>query len=167
MLEAARMLVDRCPRFMLVVVGAGARLAEARRLARGLNNVRFIAAQPRGDLCASLGAADVHLVTLQASFASLVVPSKLYGAMAAARPVLFIGPAQSEVDRVVTAEQVGWTARLGEAQRVADLLCAVESDVDERQRRGNKAREVMMQRYERSLATRQLRTLLCEVAECR
>lgn len=54
--------------------------------------------------------ADCHiaLVTLQEGMYGLGVPSKTYNILAAGRPVLFLGPKGSEIDRLVKDEGVGY-----------------------------------------------------------
>ena len=41
--------------------------------------------------------ADAHLITLRPEFSGIVLPSKVYGCIASRRPVLFVGPASSDV----------------------------------------------------------------------
>jgi colanic acid biosynthesis glycosyl transferase WcaI len=97
------------PEFAFVFIGDGAQrprleeLARARRLA----NVRFLPPAPRVRLAASLSAADAHLVTLRADCASFVFPSKLAGAAAVGRPVLFLGPPDCEPARLVAGGKFG------------------------------------------------------------
>jgi glycosyltransferase involved in cell wall biosynthesis len=69
--------------------------------------VRFLPFQPRERLAESLSAADLHLVTMQEAMEGLVVPSKLYGVLAAGRPALFLGPEGSEAARVVEEHDCG------------------------------------------------------------
>ncbi|HEX8299356.1 MAG TPA: hypothetical protein VF594_09375, partial [Rubricoccaceae bacterium] len=70
-------------------------------------SVRFLPFQPAERLAESLGAADVHLVAMDEALAGLVVPSKLYGALAAGRPVVFVGPEQSEAARLIREHACG------------------------------------------------------------
>ncbi len=97
------------PDIAFAFVGGGARFEELRRVvaARGLANVRFFPPQPRARLAAALAAADAHLVTLRPGFGQLVNPSKLAGVLAAARPVLFVGPTQGAIARLLEAEDCG------------------------------------------------------------
>ena len=44
-----------------------------------------------------LACADIHVVTLRSDWTGMVVPSKFFGALAAARPVLFVGGADSSL----------------------------------------------------------------------
>lgn len=97
------------PSFAFAFVGGGARLEELRQVvaARSLANVRFFPPQPRARLAAALAAADAHLVTLRPGFGHLVNPSKLAGVLAAARPVLFVGPTHGAISRLLEAEDCG------------------------------------------------------------
>lgn len=44
-----------------------------------------------------LTAADVHLIALRSEFSGIVFPSKVYGSIASGGPILFVGPASSDV----------------------------------------------------------------------
>jgi hypothetical protein len=90
-------------------VGEGPRKADlqAQVRRRGLENVRFLPFQPMERLHRSLSAADLHLVTMQRALEGLVVPSKLYGALGAGRPALFLGPSGSEAARVIAENDCG------------------------------------------------------------
>jgi glycosyltransferase involved in cell wall biosynthesis len=106
-LQAAEALRSH-PRIVFLFVGGGARRAQLAKAAarRGLTQVQFRPHQPRSRLAAVLGAADLHLVTLRPGCESYVFPSKLYGAAAVGRPVVFIGPVACEAARMVAAG--GW-----------------------------------------------------------
>src|SRR5215472_5371262 len=41
--------------------------------------------------------ADVHLISLRPEFSGIVLPSKVYGCIASRKPILFVGPASSDV----------------------------------------------------------------------
>jgi len=114
------------PHFVFLFIGGGARAAPlaAEAARRGLTNVRFQPHQPRDRLGAVLGAADLHLVTLRAGCESYVFPSKLYGAAAVGRPVLFIGPPDCDAARTVVA--AGWGLAFAPTELVA-LAGAVEA----------------------------------------
>lgn len=105
MLDAAESLPD----VRFVFVGDGPRLAwvQAQVGERGLANVSFLPFQPADELAASLSAADLHLASMEPALCGLVVPSKVYGVMAAGRPCLFLGPAESEAARALAAHDAG------------------------------------------------------------
>jgi hypothetical protein len=73
----------------------------AGRLAQRLSALNIPMARtppvPLDRLSALLAAADVHLVALRPEFAGIVLPSKIYGCILSGRPILFVGPAHSDV----------------------------------------------------------------------
>ena len=90
MLEAAKELQDEPIHF--VCIGGGAKrdelIKEVNRL--GLNNFTFLPYQDKQVLPYSLTACDLSLVSVDESTEGLVVPSKLYSALASGRPVAVI-----------------------------------------------------------------------------
>jgi colanic acid biosynthesis glycosyl transferase WcaI len=87
----------------VVVAGFGARhahhLALAERL--GAQRVSFLPYQPRERLSESLSSADIHYVGLAPGLAGFVVPSRVYGILAAGRPILAAVDADSETAALV------------------------------------------------------------------
>jgi len=108
-LDAAARLQGGRAEICFLLVGEGPRRADLRRevARRGLDNVRFVPFQPKARLAQSLSAADLHLVTMRPELEGLVVPSKLYGALGAGRPVCFLGPEGSEAARLVNEHDCG------------------------------------------------------------
>lgn len=53
---------------------------------------------PLEDLPALLAASDAHLITLRPGFSGLVLPSKMYACLDSRRPIVFIGPDNSDVN---------------------------------------------------------------------
>ena len=91
------------------IVGFGARHAEVTALANRLeaDRVRFLPYQPRDVLTESLGSAHVHYVGLAKGLSGFVVPSRLYGILAAGRPVIVAADADSETARLVNEVDCG------------------------------------------------------------
>ncbi|HRI81928.1 MAG TPA: glycosyltransferase family 4 protein [Opitutaceae bacterium] len=112
------------PGLQFLFIGEGAQLSRLQSLATAqrLPNVRFLPSQNRGDLAASLGAADVHLVTLREGCEALVFPSKFYGILAAARPVFYIGPTQAELARRIQTDGIGAAFARDELDAMAEEL---------------------------------------------
>lgn len=163
-LDAARLLAARRPDALVLFVGEGNRRAEAERLAAGLGNVRFLPHQPKERLAESLSAADVHLISLQEGLEGLLVPSKLYGALASGRPVCYVGPAACEVARVVRRSNVGWEGRPGDAEGLARALGDFAADPARWERAGRGARELFSAELDRPHAVRRWREVLAEAA---
>ena len=87
--------------FLFIGAGAGYRTLRAALAGARLDHVVFRPYQERAQLPQSLTAPDLHLVTLRPEWEGLVMPSKLYGALAAGRPVVFVGDPEGDVARIV------------------------------------------------------------------
>ena len=106
--QAAAQLADD-PRIHFVFVGRGSLEQALRRQVQqlGLTNVTITGYQPLSRLNISLNAADLHLVPLTAQLTRCLMPSKLYGILAAGRPLLTNAPPESELHRLTVQQQVG------------------------------------------------------------
>lgn len=113
---------DRPIHFLFVGEGPRKDDLQAQVERRGLANVSFLPFQPYDALAHSLSAADVHLVTMEHAAEGLVVPSKLYGALAAGRPALFLGPSGSEAARLVRDQQCGSVIESPHGPDLADTI---------------------------------------------
>ncbi len=127
LLDAARALADR-PDILFLFIGGGARRGEVQRAARTMANVRLLPYQPRDRLAWTLGAADLAVVTLRSEAVGLMVPSKLYGHLASARPLLFIGPAESAVGRIIVHSRSGAVCAPGDRAGVVSAITATAAD---------------------------------------
>jgi colanic acid biosynthesis glycosyl transferase WcaI len=106
-LTAASMLRDRPVLFLFVGEGAAKNRLIARVAEEKLENVRFLPYQPKERLGESLTAADVHLIPLQRGLAGYIVPSKLYGILAAGKPYIAAVDEESEVATITAQGQTG------------------------------------------------------------
>ena len=113
--------------FLFIGAGAGYRTLRAATAGRGLGNVVFRPYQDRAQLPQSLTAPDLHLVTLRPELEGLVMPSKLYGALAAGRPVVFIGDPEGDVARLVQGG-AGLVARPDRMPALAGEIRALRRD---------------------------------------
>ena len=135
----------RLPDVPFVFTGAGAQLAGVKREAPP--NAEFRDYVPREALSESLSSVDAHLVSLKPSLEGLIVPSKFYGILAVARPVIFIGAKDGELARVIDAHQCGIVVAEGD---VDGLVLAIESlagDPAAAQSMGTRGRELYLQRF--------------------
>ena len=105
-----------------------------------LNQLELV--QARAELPVALGVGDIHLVTLLPSCASLVFPSKLYGAAAIGRPILYLGPKDAEPARVIRAAGCGLTMAPDDPDAIAAELRQLASDPAWRNELGAAARRL-------------------------
>ena len=163
LLGAADILRDD-PEILFAIVGEGGSKAHLQRLAaqRNLTNVVFLPYQPKADLSGSLGAADLHFIGLHSGVEGAIVPSKMYGIMAAGRPFLAAIAAGSETDLLLGEVECGLRVEPGNPGAIADgIRHARKLDLDAMGARGRRAVE---ERYDRRIATAAYRSLLEEIA---
>ncbi len=81
----------------LVFVGDGAQRAQIEAAAADCTNVRFLPFFPADKIPSVLAAADAHVVTIKRGLEGVIVPSKMYGILAAGKPILAIAPPETDV----------------------------------------------------------------------
>jgi len=143
------------PELCFCFIGEGAwkkNLMDTAR-AESWSHIRFLPYQPKSLLQSSLSAADVHLVSLRNDMEGLSIPSKVYGALAAGRPVIFIGPRGSEASTVLSEAQCGYSVQPGDTQGAVQALLAVYKDRRLLEKQGQAARMYFNRRFERKIAT--------------
>jgi colanic acid biosynthesis glycosyl transferase WcaI len=95
LLEGARRLADRG--VGLVFVGDGAQKENLQRASAGIPNVRFLPFFPASQIPSVLAAADAHVITVKRGLEGVVVPSKMYGILAAGKPIVAVAPLECDV----------------------------------------------------------------------
>jgi colanic acid biosynthesis glycosyl transferase WcaI len=161
LIDAAELLRNE-PEVLVAVIGEGGSKDALQERARDLPNVVFLPYQPKAELSASLGAADLHAVGLHRGLAGVIVPSKIYGIMAAGRPFVAAVEGDSEADLIVREFGCGLRVDPGDPTALADgIRRARTMDLAAMGRRARLAAE---QRFDRRLATERYRLLLEQVA---
>ena len=132
LLQAAERLAD-CDDIAFCFVGGGSefRKVKDRVRDRGLRNVLCLPYQPLQKLSASLSAADLQVAVMGEKFVGIVHPCKIYNILAARRPFLYIGPAESHVRDVIEQAGAGaYVSAHGDIDHVvANILGAMRSTV--------------------------------------
>ncbi len=143
---------DRNIRFL--IVGAGPRLAELKERVQSakFTSFVFLPPQPESSLEDSLAAGDAHLVSLQAKFEGLVLPSKLYSIAAVGRAMIFCGDEQGEVARLLEAHQCGLSALAGDGIQLAHVIRTLAADAERCARMGSNARAMLDGHFSRERA---------------
>lgn len=138
--EAARHRADD-DSVQFVINGEGAAHDHVAAWAAGLDNVTMIPFGPREEVPRILGAADLHLVLLKAGLAASSTPSKLYGILAAGRPVLASIDEGSEVCTTVREAHCGLSVPPDDAPSFLAALDKLLADGDELAAMGRRGRQ--------------------------
>lgn len=145
----------------IVIVGDGASRSwlEGVVRQRGLYNVKLLPYQPLELLSQSLSSADLHLVTLKPGLESFIVPSKLYGIMAAGRPVLAVVPKSSEVYDIVSKYRCGQVSEHN-PKYLSQVVAALRESPEELQRMGRNGRDAVVTNFSRQRAVSQYKEVV-------
>lgn len=106
----------------LVFVGDGAQRESLQEKAAGAKNVRFLPFFPASKIASVLAAADIHLVTVKHGLEGVVVPSKMYGILAAGKPIVAV--ASAECDVVAIGREKGFSIS-ADPDRPGELVAAI------------------------------------------
>ncbi len=101
----------------------------------GKSNVYFHGPYFRSQQNDVLSACHIAIVTLQEGMYGLGVPSKTYNILASGRPVMFLGPVNSEIDLLVREKKIGFCG------------WPEKWDMDELRTMGKRARDVAVNEY--------------------
>jgi hypothetical protein len=149
-------------RFLFIGGGTGKRSVEEHIARNQLRNAIALPYQPIEDLRHSLTAADVHVVSLGNEMVGIVHPCKIYGAMAAGRPILYLGPRPSHVADLLDAHGFGWLVSHGDVAGCERAIQAIRATPPEKLRdMGRTAKRVL----EESLTQRLLCGRFCDALE--
>ena len=165
-LEAAVSLRDD-ENIEFVFVGSGNRKDEilAAKNRHHLSHLKLFPYVPRGMLGEVLGAAGIGLVTQAPITVGLLVPSKLYGLMAAGRPILFLGPAGSDAAQIIRAAQCGFVVEPGNPIQLVDIIRRLQQSPDEVENLGLAGRRYFLSHFTRDRAARHFGALFGGISQ--
>ena len=159
MIGAMRLLRDE-RNIVFSFTGGGAKLDEVRR--ENLPNVRFEPYASRMRLSESLSSADAHLVTLNPRLEGLIVPSKFYGVIAVARPVLYVGSPDGDLARFVIDHDLGYVIEPGESVTLANAIRELAANAQKCADMGRRARALYESRFAPGIALPQWERILSD-----
>ena len=146
-MEAARQLQNEPIQF--VFIGSGAKRQDCMAQVKnfGLRNCLFLPYQDKKTLPYSLTACDLSLVSLSAGMEGLVVPSKLYGILAAGRPVAIICEPHSYLRQMAADANCGRAFNNGDAKGLAEFIRLLAKDPNLAHEMGNAGRHYLKSNF--------------------
>jgi glycosyltransferase involved in cell wall biosynthesis len=154
-LEAAELLKDEPIRFVFIGRGVKQKDCEVRAKERQLENCQFLDYQDKETLPYSLTACDLSLVSVSPGMEGLVAPSKLYGMLAAGRPIAAICPTSCYLADILSSAQCGRVFANGDAKGLVEFLRILASDRELAAKMGEASRRCLLQRYTPEAIARQ------------
>ena len=138
LLAAARQLQNDGVGF--VFVGEGAERDRLESVAAGLKNVRFLPFFPASKIPSVLAAPDAHVITVRRGLEGVVVPSKMYGILAAGRPIVALAPSESDPASLGALRGFGVSADPDKPDELVAAVRALAADSGKLQRMAEAAR---------------------------
>jgi colanic acid biosynthesis glycosyl transferase WcaI len=148
----------------VLIIGGGARKFELAALAASLaESVSFLPYQPRERLSLSLSAAAVHFVGLAGGLAGYIVPSRMYGVLAAGRPAIVAADEESETAQIVREAGCGVLIAPGDPVALADALRAAHAGKLDLEEMGKRGRAYVLAEADRDVAIMRYGSVFNEV----
>ncbi|MGA4516246.1 glycosyltransferase family 4 protein [Solibacillus silvestris] len=119
-----------------------------------LDNICFIPYQVKSDLLYSLNSGDIHWVVNAVGIRGVSVPSKLYGVMAAGRPVLAVLEEGSEARLIVEESKCGYVSEPGNYIQIEQCIRNIikERDTDLLKAKGENGRAYLIENLTKNLS---------------
>ena len=124
----------------LVFVGEGAQREEIKAMAAGAENVHFLDFFPASKIPSVLAAADAHVITIKNGLEGVVVPSKMYGILAAGKPILAVARKETDVAALAVQRGFGVAANPDDPEEVIAGIRAMAFDRNKLKRMGEAAK---------------------------
>ena len=165
-LDAVGMLARR-PNVRFVFIGEGPRKQDIsdQMEQEGLDNLSLLPYQPRERLDQSLSAGDVHLVSLRDEMQGLIVPSKIYGILAAGRPAILIGGRDNEVAQIIEEHQCGFVVPEGDSGALCAAIEKLAGEPELAASMGRRARAAFEEHYNFGSALAAWQRLLADIGD--
>ena len=139
-------------KFEFIGVGAVKAKMEEYIKINGIQNVVFLSAYSRDVEETILNNASIALVCLKDKMFGLGVPSKSYNAMAAGKPILFIGPKNSEIYNMVRNNNIGFAFDWSQKEDIINFFNNLQiKDIDVLNFLGKKARLLLEKKYDKEV----------------
>lgn len=140
-------LLEDDPETFFLFVGGGKGMPLLKEAIGNCRNVKFLPYQEREALSQSLAAGDIHLTSLDPRVDGLLLPSKIFGIMAASRPIIHVGSEGSDVARLLKNSECGVVVAPGDPSALAQAIVNLPNRLE----MGLAGRVAMEEKYDRKI----------------
>lgn len=134
-------------RFIFIGGGVKRKWVESEIEKKKLQNVFLLDPLPREQQTLFLNACDVGLVSLVNRMYGVAMPSRTYNFLAAGKPILALTEDNSEVERVISEEKVGWTVKPQDPGLLFEKIKEIFGQRHDLQKMSETARHVALNIY--------------------
>nr|WP_290225331.1 glycosyltransferase family 4 protein [Trichocoleus desertorum] len=159
-LKAANHLQNEAIQFVFIGSGAQYQACIKQANSSGLSNCLFLPYQDKQTLPYSLTACDLSLVSISPGMEGLVAPSKLYGTLAAGRPVAIICEPHSYLRQILAAANCGQAFVNGDGQGLAHFIRDLAQNTELGVQLGAAGRRYLMNHFTPEIIATQYSTVI-------
>lgn len=115
----------------------------------------------RSQQCDVLNRCDIALVSLRNKICGLGVPSKSYNILAAGKPILFVGPLNSEICLMIRENEIGYCFDEFDYSGIEGFISSLSPNrIKEFQEKGIKARKLAETKYAKEIILNRFKELV-------
>ena len=147
---------------IFVLIGEGAykkRLVDLSS-SLGLKNMKFLTYQEKDNLKFTLSAAHIHLVPMIKGMGGYIVPSKVYGIMAAGRPYIAALDKDSEIHKMTVEFNCGINVRPSDIEELKNGVLWAYNHKQEIERMGENGRTALEKFYSIKVCTQKFKKVI-------
>ncbi len=133
-------------------IGAGPGRSAIERAATGRGRIQLLGYQPAERLAEVLAAADVALISQDPALFDQALPHKVYAAMGAGRPAVFVGSGRSEIAEWFAENDCGFHVEQGDVSGLVHAIRRLKADQAAGRARGERGRALLLQRFTHRIA---------------
>ncbi len=139
-------LIKKTDSIEIVIVGDGAYNAILKNRLSKYDFVKFFPTVPFDELSDLLCSANAHFLFQKQDVVDTIMPSKILGMMASAKPSIISGNASSEVSKIISQSEGGFYFTENNATEIYNCLLMLKENVDGNQM-GKKARKYIINTF--------------------
>ena len=164
LVEVAKSLEDN-KNIGFVIIGEGAYKSRLEELVKenALNNITLLPFQDYSDISHVFSLGDVGLIISKKGVGTNSVPSKTWGIMSASRPVLASFDKGSELDRIVTENNLGVCVEADDMKALKNAILDLCTKKEEIANMGVNGRSFILQNLTAEIGTKKVIKVLKEV----
>lgn len=146
-LEKLCQLINPEDNLDIVIVGDGGYATTLKEKLKSFSFVKIYKPVPYEELNDLLCSADAHFLFQKTNVVDTVMPSKILGMMASARPSIITGSSSSEVATIINQSQGGFYFSDNDSNKVFETIITLKKDSGKCLESGNKARDFILNKF--------------------
>ena len=147
----------------IIIVGDGSKKDYVLQKIKGLDNVNYYPPVNYNELSSLLCSTDLHVLFQKQDVIDSVMPSKLLGMMASAKPSLVLGNSSSEVKNIINESKGGYYISNNDLDECVSIVEQLIDNSEKSQSMGANARNYVVKNFSKERVLSTFETKLSEI----